>query len=90
MSQVFLTDDLEFNLDTYCRQDARLLGLIVRRAFARAILNFERFSWVGLRLNCPRTDFRSCIAFLQSALNHGLFGCFGSVEVRGIDFSAAE
>ena len=44
MSHVFLTDDLEFNLDTYCRQDARLLCFIVRRALARAILNFERFS----------------------------------------------
>ena len=84
MSHVFLTDDLEFNLDTYCRQDARLLCLIVRRAFARAILNFDRFSWVGLRLNCLRTDFRSTIAFLQSSLNHGLFRCFGFVEVRGI------
>ena len=90
MSQVFLTDDLEFNLDTYCRQDARLLCLIVRHAFARAILNFERFSWVGLRLNCLRTDFRSAIAFLQSSLNHSLFGCFEFVEVRGKDFSAAE
>ena len=59
MSHVFFTDDLEFNLDTYCRQDARLLCLIVRRTFARAILNFARFSWVGLRLNCPRKNFRS-------------------------------
>ena len=44
MSIVFLTDDLEFNLDTYCLQDASLLCFIVRRALARAILNFERFS----------------------------------------------
>ena len=90
MSHVFLTDDLEFSLDTYCLQDAHLLCLIVRRALARAILNFERFSWVGLRLNFLKKDFRSAIAFLQSSLNHGLFGCFGFVEVRGIDFSAAK
>ena len=40
MSHVFLTDDLEFNLDTYCLQDARLLCLIVLRAFALAILKY--------------------------------------------------
>ena len=34
MSHVFLTDDLEFNLDTYCLQDARLICLIVLRAYA--------------------------------------------------------
>ena len=66
ISLVFLTDDLEYNLDTYCRQDVRLLCFIAQRAFARAILNFKRFSWVGLRLNCLTTDFRSAIAFLQS------------------------
>ena len=58
MSHVFLTDDLEFNLDTYCHQDASLLCLIVRRALARAILNFERFSWVGLKLSPSRTGGR--------------------------------
>ena len=43
MSHVFLTDDLEFNLETYCLQDARLPCLIVLRAFALAILSIHDF-----------------------------------------------
>ena len=76
ISHVFLMDYLEFNLETYRRQDACLLCLIVLRAFARPILNLTWFSLVGLRTNCLTADLLVPINFLQFESNQGLSGRF--------------